>query len=214
MRLPRRTFIVLCSSLVASTLATAHAERPALAPVKIGILPFLDASGAMSSDTAAGVARLVQAEMTHSTPNLTGKVLTLPAGTNLTDLDGEKAVTLGKTGGVDVVLLGTVLDAKSEESTKGGFLPAIAGQSVGVNVRSVKASVTLQADLYRIAGGDRITSLRVPGSHSDSKFGGSVYTGLGSWDGNSSVFLDSPLGKALQQAVAGIVKKISTTKVD
>jgi len=214
MRLPRRAFILLCSLLVASTLATTHAQKPTPAPVKIGILPFLDASGAMSGDTAAAVGRLVQAEMSHSAPNLNGKMLTLPAGTNLTDLDGDKAVSIGKSAGVDVVLLGTVLDAKSEESSKGGFLPPVAGQSVGMSVRSVKASVTLQADLYRTASGERITSLRVPGSHSDSHFGGSAYTSLGSWDGNASTFLDSPLGKALQQSVAGIVKKMQTTKLD
>jgi hypothetical protein len=214
MRLPRLVFIVLCSSLVASALATTHAQKTTPAPTQIGILPFLDASGAMSSDTAAAVGRLVQAEMSHSAPNLTGKMLTLPSGTSLTDLDGEKAVAIAKGAGVDVVLLGTVLDAKSEESSKGGYLPSIAGQTVGMSVRSVKANVTLQADLYRTATGERITSLRVPGSHSDSHFGGSVYTNLGSWDGNASTFLDSPLGKALEQAVAGVVKKISTTKLD
>ncbi len=214
MRLPRLASVVLCSSLVASTLATTHAQKAAPAPVKIGILPFLDASGAMSSDTAAAVGRLVQAEMSHSAPNLNGKMLTLPSGTNLTDLDGEKAVAIAKGAGVDVVLLGTVLDAKSEESSKGGYLPSIAGQTVGMSVRSVKANVTLQTDLYRTGTGERITSLRVPGSHSDSHFGGSVYTNLGSWDGNASTFLDSPLGKALEQAVAAAVKKISTTKLD
>ncbi len=53
----------------------------------------------------------------------------------------------------------------------------------------------------------------MPGSHSDNKFGGAVYTNLGSWDGHSSVFLDSPLGKALQQAVTDLVKKIAATKL-
>jgi hypothetical protein len=181
--------------------------------VKIGILPFLDASGAMSRDTAAAVSRLVQAEMSHSAPNLNGTVLTLDGSTRLEDLDGEKAVDVAKAAKVDVVILGTVLEAKSSESTKGGWLPSIAGQSASVNVRSVKANVTLQGDLYRVADGGRITSLRVPGSHSDNKFGGGVYTNLGAWDGHSSVFLDSPLGKALQAAVTDLVKKIAATKL-
>ena len=182
-------------------------------PTKIGILPFLDASGAMRGDTAAAVSRLVQAEVSHSAPSLSAKVLTLDASTKLEDLDGEKAVEIAKAGKVDVVLLGTVLEAKSSESTKGGWLPSIAGQSASVQVRSVKGSVTLQGDLYRVADGGKIASLRVPGGHTDNKFGGAVYTNLGSWDGHSSVFLDSPLGKALQQAVTDLVKKISTTKM-
>jgi hypothetical protein len=64
-----------------------------------------------------------------------------------------------------------------------------------------------------VSDGQSLASVRVPGSHSDSKFGGGVYTNLGAWDGNSSVFLDSPLGKALQQAVTGLVKKIAGTKM-
>jgi hypothetical protein len=212
MRDSRRTFVVFVS-ILASTVVLAHAQKTASTPAKIGILPFLDASGTMSSDTAAAISRLVQAEMSHSAPNLNGKALTLPSNVNLSDVDGEKAVELGKSGKVDFVLLGTVLDAKSEESDKGGFLPSIAGQSVGVNMRSVKASVTLQGDLYRVADGERITSLRVPGSHSDKKFGGGAYTSLGSWDGRSTAFLDAPLGKALEAAIADMVKKISTTKM-
>ncbi|HUL75376.1 MAG TPA: CsgG/HfaB family protein [Vicinamibacterales bacterium] len=191
----------------------AGAPQNSAQTVTIGILPFLDASGAMNRDTAAAIGRLVQAEMSHSAPGLNGKVLTLDATVKLEDLDGEKAVDLGKAAKVDVVLLGTVLEASSSESSKGGWLPSIAGQSASVNVRSVKAKVTLQGDLYRVPAGGRIASLRVPGSHSDNKFGGGVYTNLGAWDGNSTVFLDSPLGKALQQAVADLVKKIAATKM-
>jgi hypothetical protein len=182
-------------------------------PVKIGVLPFLDASGAMHGDTAAALSRLVQAEMSHSAPNLSAKVIALDSATKLEDLDQEKAVQIAKSANVDVVLLGTVLEAKSSESTKGGWLPSIAGQAANVQVRSVKANVTLQGDLYRVADSGKIASLRVPGSHSDNKFGGGVYTNLGAWDGHSSVFLDSPLGKALQKAVTDLVKKISTTKM-
>ncbi len=194
--------------------AVAHAQKtPTGPPVKIGILPFLDASGTMSRDTAAAIGRLVQAEMTHSAPNLNGKVITLDGSTKLEDLDAEKAIAQGKAAGVDVVILGTVLEARSQESNKSGFLPPIAGQSVGVNVRSVKANVTLQGDLYRIADGERVASLRIPGSASDNKFGGAAYTTIGAWDGQSSVFLESPLGKALQKAIEDMVKKIAATKM-
>jgi len=201
-------------ALVVPAVVLAQGSKPATpATVKIGILPFLDASGQMSSDTAAAIGRLVQAEMSHSAPNLNGKVLTLDSSTKIEDLDGEKAVALGKAAKVDAVLLGTVIEAKSEESDKTGWLPSIVGQSASVSLRSVKADVTLQGDLYNVSTGERAASLRIPGSHSDKKFGGGVYTDLGAWDGNSTVFFDSPLGKALQQAVEGLVKKISTTKL-
>lgn len=167
----------------------------------------------MSSETAAAIGRLVQAEMAHSAPNLNGKVLSLDSSTKLEDLDAAKAVAQGKAGGVDIVILGTVLEARSQESTRSGFLPPIAGQSVGVDVRSVKANVTLQGDLYRVADGERVTSLRVPGSASDNKFGGAAYTTMGSWDGHSSAFMDSPLGKALQKSITDMVKKIAATKI-
>ena len=203
-----RKLCLLALALAIPVLVAGQAQ-----PVKIGILPFLDASGAMRGDTAAALSRLVQAEMSHSAPTLSAKVLTLDASTKLESLDQEKAVEIAKAAGVDVVLLGTVLEAKSSESTKGGWLPPIAGQSANVQVRSVKANVMLQGDLYRIADSGKVASLRVPGSHSDNKFGGGVYTNLGAWDGHSSVFLDSPLGKALQEAVTGLVKKISQTKM-
>ncbi|HKV98548.1 MAG TPA: CsgG/HfaB family protein [Vicinamibacterales bacterium] len=203
-----RTIRLLAVALAIPVLVSAQAP-----PVKIGILPFLDASGTMRGDTAAAIGRLVQAEMSHSATNLSAKVITLDASTKLEDLDQEKAVQIAKGANVDVVLLGTVLEAKSSESTKGGWLPSIAGQSASVQLRSVKANVMLQSDLYRIADGGKVASLRVPGSHTDNKFGGGVYTNLGAWDGHSSVFLESPLGKALQQAVTDLVKKISTTKM-
>ena len=203
----RRTWL-LAIALAIPVLVAGQAQ-----PVKIGILPFLDASGAMHGDTAAAISRLVQAEVSHSAPTLSAKVLTLDASTPLESLDQEKAVQIAKAANVDVVLLGTVLEAKSSESTKGGWLPSVAGQSASVQMRSVKANVMLQGDLYRVTDSGKIASLRVPGSHSDNKFGGGVYTNLGAWDGRSSVFLDSPLGKALQKAVTDLVKKISTTKM-
>ncbi len=207
----QRRFILLVIALACSAALVIQASP--VQSTKIGILPFLDASGAMQGDTAAALSRLVQAEMSHSAPSLSAKVLTLDSSTKLADLDQDKAVQIAKGANVDVVLLGTVLEAKASESTKGGWLPSIAGQSASVQVRSVKANVTLQGDLYRISDGGKIASLRVPGSHTDNKFGGGVYTNLGAWDGHSSVFLDSPLGKALQKAVTDLVKKTAQTKM-
>ena len=92
----------------------------------------------------------------------------------------EKAAQLGKDAHVDIVLLGTVLEATSEESSKSGWTPSIAGQSVGGNVRRAKGKVTLQGDLIDTSSGKRLASLRVKGEESDTHVGASVYTGLGS----------------------------------
>jgi hypothetical protein len=45
-------------------------------------------------------------------------VLTLDASAKLEDLDGEKAVEIGKAGKVDVVLLGTVLEPSRRNRRK------------------------------------------------------------------------------------------------
>jgi hypothetical protein len=178
--------------------------------VKIGILPFADASGTNNRSVAEGIGRLVQSQITHEYPNMVARVLTLNGSSTLENFDDEKAVKIGKASRVDVVLLGTVLEAKSQESTKGGWLPSIRGQSGSLRLRSIKANVILQADLYRVATGQRIASLRVNGKHTDNKFHGTAYTSLGSWDGGSKgVFMDSPLGKALQDVVHKLVKGVA-----
>lgn len=182
-------------------------------PIKVGLLPFMDATASGNRDVGPAVSRTVQAEMVHST-NLLPRVITLERPSDVDSLDGEKAVELGKKNGVDVVVLGTVLEAKAEESNKGGWIPRVAGQSGSINIRSIKARVTLQAEVYSVATGAKLNSLRITGNHSDNKFGGTAWTSLGSWSsGNYGVFLESPLGKALQQAIADMVKKIAATRL-
>jgi len=115
---------------------------------------------------------------------------------------------------VDLVFLGTVLEAKSEQSNKGGWVPSIGGQSASVNLHHVKATVTLQGDLYDVASGKLIFSDRVTESDSNSKVGTTAYTQFGAWGNDSySAFLESPLGKALQKALADMTKKVAAAKV-
>jgi hypothetical protein len=181
--------------------------------LKVGILPFVDATASGNRAVGADVGRTMQAEIVHSTSMLP-RMLTLEGSMRPEDLDPEKAVDAGRKAKVDVVFVGTVLDATSEESNKGGFIPFIKGQAGQVQVRSIKASVTLQGEVYRIPGGERLASWRVTGKHSDNKFGGTAYTTLGSWGhDNYEAFLTSPLGKALQDAIADLVKKLAAVKV-
>jgi hypothetical protein len=176
--------------------------------VRVGVLPFVDASGSAGVEAGLALGRLVQAEIVHST-DLMGRVLT-PDGVRPEDVDVEKAAEIGRQSHVDVILIGTVLEARSEYSNKGGYTPRVFGQSVGGNVRSTKATVMLQGDLVDVATGKRMASLRVKGNHSDTKVGASVYTELGSISSDGSAFMESPLGQALQEAVTDLVKRLST----
>jgi hypothetical protein len=167
----------------------------------------VDATGTGGVDAGPVLSRLVQAEIIHST-QLFGRVLTLDSG-RPEDVDVEKAAQLGKDAHVDIVLLGTVLEATSEESTKSGWTPSFGGQSVGGNVRRAKGKVTLQGDLVDTATGKRLASLRVKGEEADTHVGATVYSGLGSIGTDGNAWLQSPIGKATSKAVAELVKRMN-----
>ena len=175
---------------------------------KVGVLPFVDNTGSGGQETGVALGRAVQAEIAHST-DLVGRVLKLDDGTNSEDLDGQKAVEIARARKVDVVLVGTVLEASSEESDKHVSGPAIFGQHVGGSSRSLKAVVTLQGDLYSVTTGKQLESIRVTGRASETKVGASVSTSLGDLSSGGTSFQSSPIGKALNKAVADLVKKIA-----
>lgn len=181
-------------------------------PIKVGILPFADATASGNRTAGTDIARTMQAAMVHST-QLMPRLLTVEDSVKLEEVDGDKAAAVGREQKVDVVFVGTVLEASTEESNKSGWLPSIKGQSGNVQIRRVKATVTLQGELYEAANGRRVFSERVTGRESNNRFGGTLYTRYGSW-GNDSYnrFLDSPLGKALQAALAEMTQKIAASR--
>ena len=130
---------------------------------KVGVLPFADNTGSNSGDVAGDVSRAVQAEIAHST-QLMGVVLTLDSGLNPNSLDPAKAIAIGQARGVDVVVIGTIIEADSQQSSSSANLPSFGGISLGGNKQSVKATVILQADLYSTSTGQKIDS-----SSSDGK---------------------------------------------
>jgi hypothetical protein len=176
---------------------------------KVGVLPFMDATG---RDENAGivVGRAVQAELAHST-NLMGRVLKLAEGMSAEEIDPEKAIELGKERRVDVVIVGTVIEASSEESEHNLNAPSLFGQSAGVASHSASAVVTIQGDLFNVVNGKKIASLRATGKASDTKVGANVTTTLGDLS-NSGSSANSPIGKALQKAVAELVKNIAANE--
>ena len=176
---------------------------------KVGVLPFADNTGSNSGDVAGDVSRAVQAEIAHST-QLMGVVLTLDSGLNPNNLDPTKAVAIGQARGVDVVLIGTIVEADSQQSSSSANLPSFGGISLGGNKQSVKATVILQADLYSTSSGQKIDSIRQTGNASQNKIGSDVSTGLGSISSGGSGFDNSAIGKAFHAAVTALVKQINS----
>jgi OmpA-OmpF porin, OOP family len=180
----------------------------AAAQFTVGVLPFADNTGS-GEDISGSVARAVQAEIVHST-KLNGRVLTLSSDASPNNLDGQQAVSIGRAQGVDVVVIGTVLEATSSQSSSSGSLPSFGGISLGGSKESIKAEVTLQADLYSTATGEKIDSIRELGNSSQTKIGTDVSTDLGSIDSGGASFDNSAIGKAFHQAVTNVVKKINS----
>jgi hypothetical protein len=182
--------------------------------LKLGILPFADATASGNKTAGEDVGRTMLSEVVHST-NLQPRMLATDGAVKSDELDAQKAIALGREQHVDLVFLGTVLEAKTQESNKSGWIPSIKGQSANVTVRRVKATVTLQGELYDVANGQRIFSVRVTGNSSNNALGGTTYTTFGAWGSDSyRNFLDSPLGKALQTALADMTKKIVAERPD
>jgi hypothetical protein len=181
-------------------------------PVKLGILPFADATASGNRTAGTDVARTMLSEVVHST-SMQPRLLAADAAAKEADMDPEKAIALGRSQHLDLIFIGTVLEARSTESNKSGWLPSIKGQSGNVSIHRVKATVTLQGELYDTASGQRIFSVRVTGSDANNALGGTAYTTFGAW-GNDSYrnFLDSPMGKALQTALVDMTKRVAAAR--
>ena len=205
MKLSLAVFVI---GMLAVTLSPLRAGARA---IKVGVLPYSDATASAGSTTGDTLSRLTQAEIVHST-QMEGRVVVLPADLKPEQLDSKKIVELGKANNVDLIVMGTLLEAHSEESTQNGMGHAIFGQMVGGGLHSAKATVTIQADIYEVASGKKLDSLRISQSQSDRKISGTVFTTLGSADTSSTAFQNSTLGKALQKTITELVKRLDSEK--
>jgi hypothetical protein len=177
-------------------------------PYKVGVLPFVDNTGSGGDALPAAMSRAVQAEIAHAT-DLQGRVLKLGLGVDPATLDANQAVEIGRAQHVDVILLGTVLEASSDESDHSLSGPTIGGFHLGGRTHSVKAEVMLQGDLYDATSGKPIDSIRLTGHASDTHVGANVSTSLGDLSTGGAAFEQSPIGKALHAAVTDLVKRIA-----
>ncbi len=171
---------------------------------KVGVLPFVDTTGTLE-DKGTVIARLLQSELTH-TSDLEVRFIK-PSDDSGSDIDSETAVKLARDHKNDVVVLATVLTANVEESSHNAQGPSLFGQSLGGSSHSAKATVELQADLYSSVTGKKLDSIRVTGEEHTSKVSGNVDTSMGNL-GNGDEAPDSPLGKALQEAIHNLATRI------
>ncbi len=175
---------------------------------KIGVLPFVDNTGSGGTDLGPALSRAVQAEITHST-QLQGRVITLDSGVKAGAVDAPNAVAIARANGVDAVLVGTVLDASSQGSSQNVNGPSFHGITLGGSAHTVNGAVTLQGDLYDVTSGQQIESIRVTGNASEKGLGANVSTSLGDLSSGGNSFDQSPIGKALHDAVAELVKRLA-----
>lgn len=210
---PATVNLAVISAVIAALLAVFTLLLPPGASAqggqfRVGILPFADNTGSNSGDVAGSVSHAVQTQIAQST-KLMGVVLTLDASLSPNGLDPAKAVAIGQAQNVDMVLIGTIIEADSQQSSSSANLPSFGGISLGGNKTTVKATVTLQADLYSTSTGQKIDNFQQTGNASQSKIGSDVSTGLGSISSGGSGFDNSAIGKAFHTAVTALVKQMN-----
>ena len=201
-------------ALVIVTLATrgpawpaAEDPKSAPAPVKIGLLPFEDATEGESASAAEGVVKWLRAEMVRD-KRLLPKVLARPAEES-GPLDRDQAVALGKKEGMDLVLMGTILQADVDVSQSSASSGGLLGQiGIGGGLSSAKAEVVLQGELINVSTGEVLLTERLTGKKSESKLRGDVQSQIGNLDFGSDQAQNTPLGKAVMDAVQKLVQAV------
>ncbi len=176
---------------------------------KIGILPFEDAAG-VGPAFGEQVAKFVRSEFLKNKTVMPRFIQYKPAEGEAATVDVEKALELGKKNGVDYVVIGTILEAEANSSSSGVGGISVLGQSVGSNLRTVTASVTIQGDLISVAAGKLVESFRADGSKTDHSVGADVSTEWGSVNSDTDAGNNTPNAQALREAVEKLVEEMTS----
>jgi curli biogenesis system outer membrane secretion channel CsgG len=176
---------------------------------KIGVITFEDAAG-VGPGLGEQVAKVMRSEFLKD-KNFTPKFIQYKPKSedDPTSVDVDKAIELGKKNGVAYVIIGTILEADASSSSTGLGGIRVMGQSVGSSLRTVTATVTLQADLLSVEKGAVLESFRATGSTTDSSVGADVSTEWGSLNSDAAASGNTPNAKALREAVEDIVEQIT-----
>ena len=197
------------SSRTGSSTKNAGSQETRSGQLKIGILPLTDATGSGGGQAGPALSRMIQAEFTHST-DVIAYALAL-GEIRQEDIDAEKAISIGRSHHVDAVILGTVMQVDASDASKSGT-GYILGQWIGGGVRSQKATVTFQADLFSVATGAKLDSFRVTGTDTQKRVGPSASTRLGDINNSEWNTDNNPLAKAIQKAVSVLVKDVAADR--
>jgi len=193
-----------CLPLVATVAALSVASPAAAQRLTVGIAPFDVASidGATRS-ASASMAKLVRVEMIRN-PALLPRLLVVPAQAQ-SPLAPEDAASIGKAAGVDVVLVGTVLEASTSVSSHGANSGGLLnGLGIGARLDRVTARVAVHVELVNPATGTVADTFEVEGRASATGLGTDFSTVLGSWENDSNALERSPVGKALRDVAAKV----------
>jgi hypothetical protein len=177
--------------------------------LRVAVVPWVDATGTGSRGSNVAVSQVLIDELAAGS-RLIGVLVDPGAGAADGTVDQARAIALGKAQGTDLVFVGSVVEADSRESSRGGWLPKIKGSQVHLTVRSIEARMALQGALYDVSTGSRLLSVSARGSHKDRAYNGRVWSSWGSWDvGDHGAFMASPLGRAFLAATKDLVKQLT-----
>jgi curli biogenesis system outer membrane secretion channel CsgG len=207
----RSSRIVLAIVLVAGTLPLNAADPPT-----IGIVPF-DVStveGKGGADSGRVLGTLVRVEMLKN-KQIRPQVIELPAGVR-PPLTPQRAAELGKSAGVDLILLGTVLEASSSRNNNRAStsrLGGIIGSSVGGSVTRTTAKISLHAELVESATGRSVDTFEVEASNTDTGVGADLWSTLGNFNLGDDGWQKTPMGKALREAAQKLTTEVAKRAV-
>ncbi len=179
-----------------------------LAAQKIGVLPFEDASG-VGAKFGENVAKFIRSEFLKDKKFIPKFIPYAVKEGESAAVDVDKAIELGKKNNVDYVVIGTILEAEASSSASGLGGISVFGQSVGSNLRTVSAKITLQGDLLSVKEGKLIESFRSSGSKTDASVGADVSTKWGHVNSEQKEGDNSPNAKAMWEAVEDMVSQIT-----
>lgn len=193
--------LLLVGLLLARALTVTAAD-----PVTVGIVPFdtAAAEGSESPDAGRALATLVRIEMLQK-QQVRPQLLDPPANAK-SPIMPKQAAALGQTAEVDYVLVGTVLEATTKQTSNSAG-SRLLGQLAGT-VQRTSAKVRLHVELVRSASGE-LSVFEVEGSNTDAGVGATIYTTLGSIGVGDNGWQKTPMGKALREAAQKITKEVA-----
>ena len=145
--------------------------------VKVGVLPFVDATGTGSAGTGAAIGRR-RPGRNRPFDRAARPRPRAPKGPTPRTSTSKRRPRSARPQRRSV-LIGTVLEARSEAIEQGRQHGPPVRPERRRDLHKSKATVELQGDLVNVSTGRRIASLRVKGEDSDTKVGASAWTNLG-----------------------------------